>query len=170
METLSRALRDAADDAPTTLDVSAEEWVSTSWRSGRRRRAVRGVAAGAGLADAAALVVSLVVSGVGGMPSASVPADGSSRSSREAVTSYPQRIGHQWCVRDLPTAPGPIAAVVQTYSEDDDAPRPGRSSPRAGPGTGCPAAGTPGMPSRWSRTTAPALHGSPRTAFASRTW
>lgn len=122
METLSRALRDAADDAPTTLDVSAEEWVSTSWRSGRRRRAVRGVAAGAGLAAAAALVVSLVVSGVGGMPSASVPADGSSRSSREAVTSYPQRIGHQWWVRDLPTAPGPIAAVVQTYSEDDDAP------------------------------------------------
>ncbi len=95
METLSRALRDAADDAPTTLDVSAEEWVSTSWRSGRRRRAVRGVAAGAGLAAAAALVVSLVVSGVGGMPSASVPADGSSRSSREAVTSYPQRIVSQ---------------------------------------------------------------------------
>ena len=89
MDTLTRAMRDAADDAPTTLDVGGEEWVSTSWRSGRRCRVVRGVAAGAGLAAAAALVVSLVVSGVGGMQSASVPADGSSGASRDGVTSYP---------------------------------------------------------------------------------
>jgi hypothetical protein len=120
MDTLTRAMHDAADDAPTTLDAGGEEWVSTSWRSGRRRRAVRGVAAGAGLAAAAALVVSLVVSGVGGMPSASVPADGSSRSAREGVTSHPQRIGHQWWVRDLPAAPGPIAGVVQVATQDAD--------------------------------------------------
>ncbi len=82
METLNRAMRDAADDAPRSLGLSEGQWADSSWRAGRRRRAVRGAAAGAGLAAAAALVVSLVVSGVGGMPSAAVPADGSSRSVR----------------------------------------------------------------------------------------
>lgn len=120
MDTLTRAMRDAADDAPTTLDVADEQWVESSWRSGRRRRAVRGVAAGAGLAAAAAVVVSLVVSGIGGMPSASVPADGSSRSGRVGVSSYPQRIGHQWWVRDLPDRPGPVAGLLEEAYQDGD--------------------------------------------------
>lgn len=120
MDTLTRAMHDAVDNAPTTLAATGEEWVSTSWRSGRRRRAVRGVAAGAGLAAAAALVVSLVVSGVGGLPSASVPADGSSRSAREGVTSYPQRIGHQWWVRDLPATPGPMAGLLEVNHQDGE--------------------------------------------------
>lgn len=118
MNTLTRVMRDAADDAPVTLDVGEQEWVDSSWRTGRRRRAVRGAAAGAGLAAAAALVVSLVVSGVGGMPSASVPADGSSRSSGGGVSSYPQRIGHQWWVRDLPASPGPVAGVLSVHVGD----------------------------------------------------
>lgn len=122
MDTLTRAMRDAAEGAPDGLEVGTEQWVHDSWRSGRRRRVARGVAAGAGLAAAAALVVSLVVSGIGGMPSASVPADGSSSSSSagDGVLSYPQRIGHQWWVRDLPDTGGPIAGLVRTSVADGD--------------------------------------------------
>jgi hypothetical protein len=118
MDTLTRAMRDAADAAPTTLDIGDEQWVESSWRSGRRRRAVRGVAAGAALAAAAAVVVSLVVSGIGGMPSASVPADGSSHSDRVGVSSYPQRIGHQWWVRDLPDRHAPVAGLLRVSTAD----------------------------------------------------
>lgn len=112
MDTLTRAIRDAADQAPDDLGVSSGQWVRQAWRSGRRRRLARGVASGAGLAAAAAVIVSLVLSGLGGMPSATVPADGSSRADRVGVSSYPQRIGHQWWVRGLPETPGPMAALI----------------------------------------------------------
>lgn len=35
-----------------------------------------------------------------------------------AVTGHPQRIGHQWWVRELPERPGPAAALVQISKED----------------------------------------------------
>lgn len=107
MDTLTEALRRAADDAPT--DVGRPDAVEAAWAGGRRRRVAGRVGGVATVLAVVALVVGIVGGSVGVVPRAVVPADGGRGA---GVSSYPQRIGHQWWVRDLPLRGGPVAGFV----------------------------------------------------------
>ncbi|MFG2039937.1 hypothetical protein [Dactylosporangium sp. NPDC048998] len=107
---MTGSLRDAFDElvAEVAPHVVRNDLATRARIAGRRRR-IRGRLAG-GVIVAAMLAVSAVVAVplVGGVPSIgpSHAEDG------PGVTGRPQRIGHQWWVRDLPDRPGPIAALV----------------------------------------------------------
>lgn len=105
---LTELLDDLADAAPPPALAPGPLWAA-----GRRRRRARRVrAAGAVVAVLGVLAVLL--------PAASVPVTPTfARSSSSAgVDGYPERIGRQWVVRDLPERPGPLAAVLQVRGED----------------------------------------------------
>lgn len=107
-------IRDALDDLVTEVPshVVPDDLAGTAWRSGRRRRIRKRIAGSVGAVGVvAALVVAIlpVVNNLSSAPPASEPGDPGG----PGVTSYPQRIGHQWWVRDLPDRPGPAAAVIK---------------------------------------------------------
>lgn len=112
MDTLTRALREAADDAPTSLGRSVD--AGTTWHRGRRRLALARAGNGVGLLAVLVVVLGLVLAPFG-VPRAAVPAG----QARDGVASHPQRIGHQWWVRDLPTSGTPVAGVLGVVDGDD---------------------------------------------------
>ena len=114
MTTLRDALREAADSAPSSHGLEDPAWVAESWKRGRRRRVASRAAAGAMAAVVVALVVGIVGAFPGG-PSRAVPADPPSVSSA-TLAGYPQRIGHQWQIGDLPERPGPMAGLIRVGS------------------------------------------------------
>lgn len=90
------------------------ELAQVAWSQGRRRRRLR---------HATAATVVLAVLGVGAatlpfihQPLPFAPADGGGST---AVEGYPERIGHQWWVRDLPAKPGPMALLMQRVVHRD---------------------------------------------------
>lgn len=116
-------LRDALDDlvAEVPSHVLPDDLAGTAWRSGRRRRIRKRVAGSVGAVGiAAALVVAIlpVVSNLASAPPASDPGDPGDPGG-PGVTSYPQRIGDQWWVRDLPDRPGPAAGLIDLVDERD---------------------------------------------------
>ncbi|WP_392545199.1 hypothetical protein [Oryzobacter telluris] len=119
MDTLERALREAADLAPDQL-VDEPTWTERSWRRGRRQRLARRAVTGVGVAAALLVVAGLVLSMTVGVPRAALPADGGDGVRRDGVTSFPQRIGRQWWVRDLPSSPGPLAGLVEVVATEQD--------------------------------------------------
>jgi hypothetical protein len=44
------------------------------------------------------------------------PLQPASTSGSAGVDGYPERIGHQWWIRDLPSSPGPMAGLMDRYS------------------------------------------------------
>ncbi|KGN34993.1 hypothetical protein N802_00765 [Knoellia sinensis KCTC 19936] len=109
MDTLTRLMRDTAELAPEGMDPATEGLAETAWRRGKRRQLARATATGVVTLAVLAVVASLVLGTSEAVPDQLLPAgDGNSG----GVSSYPQRIGHQWIVRDLPSRPGPMAAVV----------------------------------------------------------
>jgi hypothetical protein len=109
---LRSSLKDLVAEGPPNL--VPHELAQAAWSQGRRRRRVRQL-------TIAALV--LVVVGVGAVtvPLANhaqlfAPADGGGSST---VTGYPERIGHQWWLRDLPAEPGPMALLMQRVAHRD---------------------------------------------------
>jgi hypothetical protein len=114
---MTNSLRDALDDLVGAVPdhVVRDDLPAAAWTAGRRRRLRRRLVNGA-LAAAAVLVAAVVVvpmvQDVRSLPPASdEPGPG--------VASYPQRIGHQWWVRDLPDRPGPAAGLIQIYPGGD---------------------------------------------------
>lgn len=111
---LRSSLEDLVAEGPPRL--VPRELAQAAWSQGRRRRRLR-------LATMTTLVLVLlgvgVGVGVGVDPFHShsprfPPADGSGGVGGEpAVGGYPERIGHQWWVRDLPAKPGPLALLMQ---------------------------------------------------------
>lgn len=103
-------LRDRLDDL--VADVTAAPDAQAAWREGRRRRqAVPAAVAAAALVVAVVLAVAVVPLRLGASPTlpASVPA---------LAPRYPQRIAALQWVRDLPRAPGPMAAVARVDAPD----------------------------------------------------
>ncbi|QKE85230.1 PD40 domain-containing protein [Arthrobacter sp. NEB 688] len=108
MDALTETMRRAAEDAP--VDLGARGAADVTWRRGRRRR-LGSRAAAAGTLLALVLVVAGVVLAPTGLPRAALPA---AEGRPGGVGSYPQRIGPQWWVRDLPAAGTPVALLVRS--------------------------------------------------------
>lgn len=111
-------IHDALDDLVTEVPshVVPEDLAGTAWRSGRRRRIRKRVVGSAvAVAVIGALTVAVLpfVDNLTSAPPAGDPGDSAS------VTSYPERIGHQWWVRDLPGRPGPVAGLIDLVNERD---------------------------------------------------
>lgn len=117
MESLGQLMREATDlaPAPARLDNGA---VAESWRRGRRRRAGRVVAVGVCAVTSVLLVVAVLLGAQGLALARVLPADGGDTNSTGA-RGYPQRIGHQLLVTDLPDRPGPMAGLLQVRDSDE---------------------------------------------------
>lgn len=109
---LRTSLEELVADGPPSL--MPYELAQAAWSQGRRRHRLR---------QATAATVVLAVLGVGAaavpfihQPQRFAPADGGGS---PAVEGYPQRIGHQWWVRDLPAKPGPMALLMQRVVHRD---------------------------------------------------
>jgi hypothetical protein len=112
---MTNPLRETLDDLVVDVPrhVVPADASAAAWRAGRRRRIGKRVAGSvAALAIAALAVTTLPVLDElrSAPPADSDPAPG--------VTSYPERIGHQWWVRELPDRPGPVAGVINLYREN----------------------------------------------------
>ncbi len=112
METLTTALRAAADDAPDRLE--GPDPTAAAWRRGRRRRTVRRASGTATVLAVLTVLLALVATPLG-LPRAAVPAG----DPRPGVSSYPQRIGPQMVVRDLPAVAPPLSALLEVSGTDD---------------------------------------------------
>ncbi len=113
MDALTEAMREAATDAPTSVGSGPGSWPEESWRRGRVRRAAVRAGTAAGALVVLALVAGLALAPLG-VPRAALPAG----DAREGVASYPQRIGHQWWVGDLPAQGVTLAGVAQVLDGD----------------------------------------------------
>ena len=105
---MTTPLHDLLDDLGRSEEVSSPALAERAWADGRRRRRrsrVQGVVAAA----AALLLLALVAPVL--LDDAAVPQF--ARSGSAGVDGHPERIGHQWWVRDLPDRPGPVAAVLE---------------------------------------------------------
>ena len=116
MNALTRLMREAAELGPDGFDSAGVDHVNEVWRHGRRRRLVRVAATAAGSLAVLAVVVSLVLGTSNVLPDQMLPASGGRGT---AVTSYPQRIGHQLVVTDLPSRPGPMSGLVLREGGDE---------------------------------------------------
>jgi hypothetical protein len=107
---MTNSLRDALDDLVAAVPdhVVRDDLPAAAWTAGRRRRFRRRVVSGAVAAAAVVLAAVVVVPMVQDVRSLT-PA---SEERGEGVTAYPQRIGHQWWIRDLPDSPGPAAGLI----------------------------------------------------------
>jgi hypothetical protein len=106
---VSTRLREALDDLVTGVPahVVGTDLAGRTWARGRRRR-WRRRAAGSALVVALAALMVLTAAPLADQMRALPPAEPTA-----GVTDYPQAIGYQWWVRDLPDAPGPVAALVE---------------------------------------------------------
>lgn len=116
---MTSRLRDSLSDLVREVPehVVPDDLAHRAWAAGRRRRWRRRATA----AGVAAAVLAVVGSSI--MPAAewmqTVQPAGSQ--GERVVDGYPQRIGHQWWVRELPDRPGPMAGIfVRTPAEPSD--------------------------------------------------
>jgi hypothetical protein len=111
---MSSDLHDKLTDLVTEVPAFLvnDDLASVAWAAGRRRRRVRR-AATAGL-----LVVVLACAGLlaGRAMDLVRPLQPAASQKSAGVDGYPERIGHQWWVRDLPSKPGPMAGLMQRTS------------------------------------------------------
>jgi hypothetical protein len=114
---LKEPLADLVREVPR--HVAKPDLADMAWAAGRRRRRTRRTAFAAAAAFAAVVLAGTAPGLLGALGmDRDVPfANGSG----VAVDGYPQRIGHSWWIRDLPDAPGPVAAVMESdYGLRDD--------------------------------------------------
>lgn len=109
---LRAALEDLVIEVPR--HVVPDDLTNVSWTTGRRRRrrrlVIRGVASLAVLIAVGALMLTSV-------PTLR-PVAPASGGSGDVVDGYPERIGRQWIVHDLPDAPGPMAGLIWSIPFD----------------------------------------------------
>lgn len=105
-------LSDLLDDVARAEPVVAPDLGRRAWRQGRRDLVRERV--GAGAAVAAVLALLALVAPVAGIPVEAPLADRAT-----AVTGYPEQVGRQLWVRELPDRPGPVAALLQAPRFDD---------------------------------------------------
>lgn len=112
MTNLKDPLSDLVREVPR--HVVPDDLARTAWAAGRRRRWRRRTAVTGAAAAVLALLGPTVTSTSGWV--GSVGPAGSEGG--PVVEGYPERIGHQWWVRDLPDAPGPLAGVMGRSTDD----------------------------------------------------
>ncbi len=112
MTDLKQPLEDLVEDVPR--HVVADDLAATAWAAGRRRRRFRRTAV-TGLALAVVALATPVVPTLVDQ----VPATPADTRSEAVADGYPQRVGRQWWIPDLPDAPGPVAAVMQRAPAGD---------------------------------------------------
>lgn len=117
MDSLTRLMREAAELGPERREVPGADQAHEVWRKGQRRRLVRVASATAATFAALTVVASLVLGSAKMVPDQLLPADRGGQGA--GVTSYPQRIGHQWWATDLGDKADPIAALVQVGGEGE---------------------------------------------------
>lgn len=100
--------------------VVPEDLAHTAWAAGRRRR-WRRRAALAGASTAVLALLATTVTPVADWPRMVVPA---APPGGQAVDGYPQRIAHQWWLRDMPGRPGPLAGVLYRRPDGSMSPEP----------------------------------------------
>ena len=112
---MTTQLRDVFTDLASGVasHMVTEDLGRTAWARGRRRR-VRRRLAGAAIALSVMVIGTAVLLPVVGGPRS---LSSGQTSSDPAVKGYPQRIGHQWLIDDLPARPGPLAALMQANME-----------------------------------------------------
>ncbi|WP_155372701.1 TolB-like translocation protein [Catellatospora vulcania] len=113
---MTSRLSDAFDDltAEVAPFVVRDDLGRTAWRAGRRRR-TRRLLTTSSLAVTALAVLAMTVLPWAGGPRALTPAGGEA-----GVTGYPQRIGHQWWIGELPERPGPVAGLVEIVDQESE--------------------------------------------------
>jgi hypothetical protein len=100
-------LRELLDDLAASEPVPTPGLAERAWVDGRRRRLRTRLQ----VAVAAAAALALVALVTPGLP-AQVGVPQFAGRGAAGVDGYPERIGRQWWVRDLPDRPGPVAAVL----------------------------------------------------------
>jgi hypothetical protein len=109
---LSTALRDLA--AETGTAVRGDRLAAAAWRRGRRRRRRRHIVT-------AAVTAGLITAALPwGLAVSTSPRHVSAGAADVAVHDYPDRIGHQWFINDLPERPGPLAGLIRVDSPDNE--------------------------------------------------
>src|SRR5262245_13716063 len=114
---MTNLLHESLDDLVAAVPghVVSDRLAEVAWRAGRRRRIGRriaGVALAIGIAAMAAALIPSLVDDLRPTPPADHP-------NGARVHGYPQRIGHQWLVRDLPDRPGPMAGLMWRGADTD---------------------------------------------------
>jgi hypothetical protein len=114
MTNLHEPLSDLVAEVPRHLVT--DDLARDAWRAGRRRRWRRRAAVAGAVAAVVAVATPVLPQAAEWVrtvePAGSTPAP--------AVDGYPERIGHQWWLRDLPDRPGVLAGVL-TRTPDDGA-------------------------------------------------
>jgi hypothetical protein len=104
-------LRELLDDLAASEPVPRPGLAERAWIDGRGRR----LRSRLQVAVAAAAALALVALVTPGLP-AQVGVPQFAGRGAQGVDGYPERIGRQWWVRDLPDRPGPVAGVLESYS------------------------------------------------------
>lgn len=104
-------LRDRLDDLVADVPQRVVPDVTGAAQAGRRRRNRRRLATGAATV-AMLMLFGLVTPGLAARVTQSIYADGSGA----AVGQYPAQVRAPFLLRELPTAPGPLAVVAETGS------------------------------------------------------
>jgi hypothetical protein len=108
---MTAGLRELLDDLAASEPVPTPGLAERAWVDGRRRR----LRSRLQVAVAAAAALALVALVTPGLP-AQVGVPQFAGGGAQGVHGYPERIGRQWWVRDLPDRPGPVAAVLDAAS------------------------------------------------------
>lgn len=107
--TIQDTLHELAEQTADLGDRDLADVVERAWVDGARRRRRSGVARVAGAALVVAALVLLVVA-PGARLGALFPAGARAA---QGITAYPQRVGHQWFVRDEDGSGGPASGLLQ---------------------------------------------------------
>lgn len=116
MTNLHEPLSDLVAEVPQHLVT--DDLPRSAWRAGRRRRLRRRAAVAGGTAAVIALVAPSIPWAIESI-SSSEPAG---NHLAPAVDGYPERIGHQWWLRELPDKPGVLAGVLTRNPDDGTVP------------------------------------------------
>lgn len=112
MPTLTELMREATELAPAP-PRRGDEAITDTWRRGKRRNIIRYAAPGAAVAAILAFVATLLVSPSGLVTDRTLPAD---RDAKTPALTYPENVGSQLVITDLPDRPGPMVALTQVSS------------------------------------------------------
>lgn len=112
MPTLTELMREATELAPAP-PRRGDEAITDTWRRGKRRNIIRYAAPGAAVAAILAFVATLLVSPSGLVNDRTLPAD---RDAKTPALTYPENVGSQLVITDLPDRPGPMVALTQVSS------------------------------------------------------